>query len=174
MTPAIETYLARLRFALRARGVAAADAVDELYDHLMTVADAALTRGDDPHLAVDAAIARLGHPSTLAARLATASEGFVQRFAPLHAALIGLAILWIDTRPHWDDSGVTAGLLFLGAAEVVVFSPRRPWLTALLVGGWLAGHGVVTRQDPKMLLVLLFPFAGAFAAAGARRIFARA
>ena len=50
------------------------------------------------------------------------------------AFAIGLAIGWNDSRPTWDDTGVTAGLLVLAAAVFGVVSPARWWLWALLVG----------------------------------------
>ena len=48
------------------------------------------------------------------------------------AAGIGVALL--DSRPGWDDTGVTAGLLFLGAGAAAAIAGDRPWLWALLVG----------------------------------------
>ena len=44
----------------------------------------------------------------------------------------GVSIAWIDTRPTWDDTGITAGALLVAAALGGVFG-LRPWLAALLV-----------------------------------------
>ncbi|MGH2408240.1 MAG: hypothetical protein ACRDF7_09205 [Candidatus Limnocylindrales bacterium] len=84
--------------------------------------------------------------------------------AALVAIVLGLAIAWLDSRPAWDDTGVTAGLLVFAATGAAFVGRRRPWLWALLVGaptplleGWLgAGAGA--------LLALVF--AGLGAAAG--------
>jgi hypothetical protein len=73
----------------------------------------------------------------------------------------------MDTRPGWDDTGVTAGALFLGSGLAAVAGVRW-WLAALLVAapllaveirglGWGAG------------LVLAFALAGAAGGAIARR-----
>lgn len=42
---------------------------------------------------------------------------------PLLAWLVGLCIGDVDTRPHWDDAGITAGALFLFG---LVFGALRP------------------------------------------------
>jgi hypothetical protein len=86
----------------------------------------------------------------------------------------GLAITWIDTRPGWDDSGVTAGLLLLCSGALALVVPRRVWLIALAVGIWIplyaiAKHGV-SRATLGMLLVLLFPLAGAYGALAIRKL----
>ncbi len=55
----------------------------------------------------------------------------------LVAAAIGLTLGYLDSRPSWDDSGITAGLLLLTSAMVAGVSGRRPWLWALLIGIWI-------------------------------------
>src|SRR3954469_24785997 len=52
----------------------------------------------------------------------------------LVAIALGTGIGSIDSRPGWDDTGVTAGLLILAAALVSAIDGHRPWLWALLVG----------------------------------------
>jgi hypothetical protein len=52
----------------------------------------------------------------------------------LAALAFGTVVGWIDSRPGWDDTGVTAGLLAIGAAFVTAVAGRRPWLWALLIG----------------------------------------
>jgi hypothetical protein len=42
------------------------------------------------------------------------------------AVLTGIAIAWIDTRPGWDDTGVTVGLVFLFSALWGALAPKRP------------------------------------------------
>jgi hypothetical protein len=43
--------------------------------------------------------------------------------------LAGVTIAWIDTRPTWDDTGVTAGAL-LAAGAIGGLCGLRPWLAA--------------------------------------------
>jgi hypothetical protein len=53
------------------------------------------------------------------------------------AAAIGLAIGYVDSRPTWDDTGITVSLILLVSAIASWLSGRRPWLWALLVGAWV-------------------------------------
>jgi len=53
------------------------------------------------------------------------------------AITIGLAIAWLDSGPHWDDAGITAGILLVSAGALGVAGSRRPWLWALGVGIWI-------------------------------------
>jgi hypothetical protein len=97
------------------------------------------------------------------------------------ALALGLAIAWIDSRPHWDDTGITVGLLFLSAAALTLLAPRRPWLVGLLVGFGvfaelarpaLAAHPFsVSMATLGPLVVLVFPMAGAYGAFFLRRAF---
>lgn len=48
------------------------------------------------------------------------------------AVVAGCLIAWIDTRPGWDDTGVTVGLIVLVASTCAV-AGLRWWHTALLV-----------------------------------------
>lgn len=50
------------------------------------------------------------------------------------ALLAGCALAWIDTRPHWDDTGILVGLLFLSAMGAGAFGAQW-WLAALLTAG---------------------------------------
>ncbi len=50
------------------------------------------------------------------------------------AMAIGVGVAFIDSSPGWDSTGVTAGLLFLGAGAAAAIGRDQPWLWALLVG----------------------------------------
>jgi hypothetical protein len=50
------------------------------------------------------------------------------------AIAAGIAIALVDSSPGWDSTGITAGLLGLGAAAAAAIGRDRPWLWALLVG----------------------------------------
>jgi hypothetical protein len=56
------------------------------------------------------------------------------RLAVTAALTAGLAIGWVDSRPRWDDTGVTAFALLAAAAATTAVARRRPWLIALAVG----------------------------------------
>jgi len=81
----------------------------------------------------------------------------------------GALIAWIDARPGWDDTGVTAGMLFVAAGVLGFCWPQRVWVWALSVGAWIPVHALIRRQSAAMLLVLAIPFAGACVGLAARR-----
>jgi hypothetical protein len=59
-----------------------------------------------------------------------------RRFAQLATGTLalaaGAAVAWLDTRPSWDDAGVTAGALLLAALLAAVLGLRW-WLAVVLV-----------------------------------------
>jgi hypothetical protein len=52
----------------------------------------------------------------------------------LTAGLIGMGIGYVDTRPNWDDTGITAGALFVSGLAAGAVKPRWFWLTGLALG----------------------------------------
>ena len=81
------------------------------------------------------------------------------------ALILGVLITWIDSRPNWDDTGITAGLILFTSATFGVAQPRLAWLWALIIGAGIPLVGIVTRGDFMMLLVLVIAFVGAYAGA---------
>lgn len=79
------------------------------------------------------------------------------------AAAIGLAIGYFDSRPTWDDTAITVSLILLASAIVAGISGRRPWLWALLTGGWVPLFEVWGRGGPASLLAVVVAAAGAAA-----------
>jgi hypothetical protein len=81
----------------------------------------------------------------------------------------GLAIAWVDTRPHWDDTGITAGAIAIaaGAASLVRVPP---WLAAALVAGPVVAAEI--SGGTGVLLAVPFALAGAYLGALARRLVA--
>jgi hypothetical protein len=82
----------------------------------------------------------------------------------------GAAIAWIDSRPTWDDTGITAGMLFVVSGLFGVAWPRHPWIWALLIGAWIPLVAITHHQSPWSLLVLGFTFAGAYVGWGIRKV----
>jgi hypothetical protein len=85
----------------------------------------------------------------------------------------GLAIAVIDSRPGWDDTGITAGLLAVAAFVVTVVAGRRPWLWALLVGVWTPLAEIPSAGGAGSLLALAIAGMGAYAGYGLVRLFVR-
>ncbi|MGB7137599.1 MAG: hypothetical protein WBD46_20085 [Acidobacteriaceae bacterium] len=168
MSEEIDRYVERLTAELRKRGAVERRFVEETRGHLADAAE------DAEHEAVE----RYGNARTVAAPFAA------EKYRTLHwvllgaAVALGWAIAWVDARPHWDDAGITAGLLLLSAGFLGLLGPRRPWLWALGIGVWIPLRMVV--HAPSMgnvlggLVILAFPMAGAFAGMAVRGLAVRA
>ena len=78
------------------------------------------------------------------------------------AIALGTSIAYVDSRPTWDDAGVTAMALFLIAAAFGFAGPRRPWIWATALGVWIPLLGVLGSGNYGSLLALLVAFAGAY------------
>jgi hypothetical protein len=76
---------------------------------------------------------------------------------------LGLAIALVDSRPSWDDTGITAVALLLVAGVVAALAGRRPWLWALLVGAWTPLVELANGQGSGAILALGFAVVGASA-----------
>jgi len=74
---------------------------------------------------------------------------------------IGIAIGFVDSRPGWDDTAITAGALLIAAAVVAWIDGRRPWLWALLVGEPLPIIEVTGSGSTASFVALLFAAVGA-------------
>lgn len=78
------------------------------------------------------------------------------------AVAIGASLGYFDSRPTWDDTGITVSLLLLTASMVAGFSGRRPWLWALLVGGWVPLFEIAGSAGAASLAAPLVAALGAF------------
>ena len=86
------------------------------------------------------------------------------------AFAIGLAIGWNDSRPTWDDTGVTAGLLVMAAAVFGVVNPARWWLWGLLVGVGTPLFEIAGETGTASLAAFVFSGVGAAGGASASRL----
>jgi hypothetical protein len=83
------------------------------------------------------------------------------------ALAVGLAIAWVDSRPTWDDTGISAAALFVASGLAAALGVRW-WLAALLVAGPL----VVAEWSgvgPGLLLPPAIALIGGFVGALVRR-----
>jgi hypothetical protein len=87
------------------------------------------------------------------------------------ATAVGLSLGYVDSRPGWDDTGITAGLLLLVAATFGGLAPQRPWLWALCIGGWVPVFGILARANYGSVIAIAFAFAGAYGGMLLRRAF---
>ena len=77
------------------------------------------------------------------------------------AVAAGVGIALIDSSPGWDSTGITAGLLLLGAAAAAAIGGDRPWLWALLVGLPTPLLETVRDANAGSWLALVFAAGGA-------------
>jgi hypothetical protein len=83
---------------------------------------------------------------------------------------LGLLIAYIDSRPTWDDTGITVFALLAGGGIIGLLLQKRPWLFALAFSIWMPVWGIVARHDLMMLVVLIFPFIGVYAGWAVRQV----
>jgi hypothetical protein len=89
----------------------------------------------------------------------------------LAAALAaGGLIAYVDSRPGWDDTGVSAAAIFGLCGLFGAAGPGRPWLWAVAVGAWVPAFGLALSANYGALLALPVAFAGAYAGAAVRRL----
>ena len=83
-------------------------------------------------------------------------------FVVIPATLAGLAIAWIDSRPNWDDTGISVLMVLSAAAIFGYFTSQKPWLTALAVSIWIPLMSIAQTHNFGGLLALLPGFVGAY------------
>ena len=159
----IEAYLRALRRALWMRGLGDADTLDEIESHLLESVERGVLRGLSPEEAERQTLERFGSVKVVARTFEKERNHTMQSILLVVAILAGLFSAWVDARPTWDDTGVLAGGLLLVSGLLTLLGHRRPWLIALAVGLWIPAHDIYLSHDPRMLIVLLIPFLGAYA-----------
>lgn len=58
---------------------------------------------------------------------------------------VGCAVGFVDSRPNWDDTGVTVGLLVLTALVLACIRPRVAWVSGLAVSVPVVLFNAITR-----------------------------
>ena len=86
------------------------------------------------------------------------------------ALALGALLGFVDTRPGWDDTGITAGALVLACLLFGAARPRLAWLWALAIGGWVPALNILLAHNSSALLVLAIAFVAAYAGALIRRV----
>ncbi len=90
----------------------------------------------------------------------------------LIALAAGAIIGWMDSRPNWDDTGVTVGAILVATALLGAAMPSRAWVWGLAVGLWIPLFSLLTAWHPASLSGLVFAFAGSYAGVVGRRTLA--
>ena len=168
----IDAYLADLLLELRKRGGADLRFVEEARGHLTDAVEQGIERGLDATAAQHEAIAQFGRAPSVARTFVSDKYRWFDLMVLVAAVIAGFAIAYVDGSADWDDTWVTAFSLVMAAAMCAFIAPRQPWKWALAVGLWLPFLAIVrtgSAESLAMLLLLAFPFAGAYGATALRR-----
>ena len=85
------------------------------------------------------------------------------------ALALGLGRGWVDSRPTWDDTGITASAILIVTALFGAALPKYAWDWALAVGVWVPAFEIPPSGRYEALIALVIAFAGAYAGALGRR-----
>ena len=89
-----------------------------------------------------------------------------QRVLSIAAIALGLTIAYVDSRPTWDDTGITAAGLALSALIAVLIEgsgrPLRAAAIAVLVGIWIPVFEIAAPGTYGTLLSFVFSAVGTF------------
>jgi hypothetical protein len=165
-------YVRQLDRELRRRFARDDDFLEEVRAHLEDASDRGQRTGLPRDEAEALAVQQFGPPALVAAAHAANRYRLMHRGLSIAAVTLGVAIAWVDARPTWDDTGITAGMMLLCATLLGMLGPRRPWLWALLTGIWIPAYAMIRAPGVgklAMLLVLIFPLAGAYLGRAVRR-----
>jgi membrane associated rhomboid family serine protease len=153
----IQKYLRALKRALQIRGVSDADALAEIESHLREAVEYGLHQGLSPEQAEQQALRRFGPVKTVAASFEKERMEPMQKVLLVLGVLCGLFIAYVDSRPTWDDTGITVGALLLSSGLLTLLGYRRPWLMAPAIGLWLPLYEIYLSKDFSLPGVILFP-----------------
>ncbi len=166
----IQTYLHTLERQLRLRGFADVDTMAEIESHLRESVEAGVQRGLSPEEAEQKALERFGSVSVVAKTFEKERNSVMQKILLAVAVLTGLFIAFVDSRPTWNDAGITVGAMLLSSSLLTLLGYRKPWLIALAIGLWmplyetyLSGNFSLPGVIFLPLFVLLICFIGAYA-----------
>lgn len=169
----IQTYLHLLERDMRLLGIYRCESLVEVESHLLDSLDQGLRSGLSPEKAAITAIHRFGSPLQVAYRFLKESFSMKQKILLACSTILGLLIAYIDSRPTWDDTGLTVFALLAIGGVIGLLLQKRPWLYALAFGIWLPLTGIIFRHDWMMLIVLAFPFIGVYAGWLIKQLFTR-
>ena len=163
MKNGLKGILSELSAELRKRGVYQKRILEEARNHLLDSMEHELKNGSSLKAAQRRAIERFGPARTVAVQFYYERSYTLQKILAAFAVVAGMFIAFVDSRPTWDDTGITVFALLLVSGLLGMLGPKRPWLWALLVGIWLPLYYIITTHNFSLLITLLFPFLGAYA-----------
>jgi hypothetical protein len=170
MTNQIQAYLRALKRQLWLRGVLDEESLAEVKSHLLEAMEAGLRQGLSKQEAEQQALDRFGSVKLVAGSFEKERTDAMQKILLALAILMGLFIAYVDSRPTWDDTGITAGTMLLSSGLFTLIGYRRPWLIALAIGLWTPVYETYLSRNFSLpgvillpLVILLITFVGAYA-----------
>lgn len=166
----IQTYLRALRRQLWLRGLSNEETLAELESHLLESVEAGLHQGLSVEEAERQSLERFGNIRVILAAIERERVDLMQKILLALAVVTGLFIAYVDSRPSWDDTGITVGAMLLSSGLISLLGYRRPWLIALAIGLWTPLYETYLSRNYNLpgailfpVFVLLFPLIGAYA-----------
>lgn len=153
----IQAYLRALQNDLHQRGITDPNIVAEIESHLLEAIDAGQARGLSLDEAQRQALERFGSVKLIGSTFEKARMAPLQKLLLAIAILAGVLIAYVDSRPTWDDTGITAGSMFLTSSLLTLLGYRRPWLAALAVGVWTPLYEIYVSRNFSFPGIFLFP-----------------
>jgi hypothetical protein len=159
----IQVYLRSLEWQLWLRGLSDRDTLAEIESHLLESVDQGLRQGLSREEAELAALKRFGSTRLVSSTFIGERMHLMQKVLLGIAFLSGLFITYVDSRPTWDDTGITAGAILLVCGLIALIGYQRPWLLALAVGAWIPLYGILASHNFGAIIALLIAFIGSYA-----------
>jgi hypothetical protein len=75
---------------------------------------------------------------------------------------LGMLIGYIDSSPHWDDTGVTVAMILVASSILGFVMPNRAWIWALSVGIWIPIWNIILNNNFSSVISIVIAFAGAY------------
>lgn len=157
MANQIESYLRALKRQLWLRGLFDPESLAEVESHLLEAAEAGLRRGLSVDESEKQALERFGSVKVVSLAFEKERNNHMQKFLLALAVLMGLFIAYVDSRPTWDDTGITVGAIVLSSGLLTLLGYRRPWLIALAIGLWLPIYEIYKSHNFSLPNLILFP-----------------
>jgi len=158
----IQSYLRKLERALRLRGLSNADTLAEVESHLLEAVEHGMQNGLDQVTAEQEALKRFGSVRVVASTFMNERISLMQKILLAIAVAAGLFYAYVDSRPTWDDTGITVGVILLTCGLLALLGFQRPWLLALAVGIWIPLYEIITTHAYASIVALIIAFIGAY------------
>jgi len=158
----LQSYLCKLERALWLRGLSDADTLAEVESHLLESIERGINNGLDQAAAEREALKRFGSVRVVASTFMKERFSLMQKILLAIAIVAGLFFAYIDSRPTWDDTGITVGVILLTSGLLALIGFQRPWLLAFAIGLWLPLYEIITTHAYTSIVALVIAFIGAY------------